>query len=71
MVIRRVTTLNKGKRTPGIDKKIFVTDNQKGKLVQKLRLDEKASPIKDVYIDKPGKTLCLLTRETGLSDNVN
>ena len=55
MSVRRVTTLNKGKRTPGIDKKIFVTDNQKGKLVQKLRLDGKASPIKRVYIEKPGK----------------
>ena len=55
MAVRRVTTLNKGKRTPGIDKKIFVTDDQKGKLVQKLRLDGKASPIKRVYIDKPEK----------------
>ena len=55
MAVRRVTTLNKGKRTPGIDKKIFVTDNQKGKVVQKLRLDGKASPIKRVYIEKPGK----------------
>ena len=55
MAVRRVTTLNKGKRTPGIDKKIFVTDNQKGKLVQKLRLDGKAPPIKRMYIEKPGK----------------
>lgn len=55
MAVRRVTTLNKGKRTPGIDKKIFVTDNQKGKLVQKLRLDGKASAIPHVYIEKPGK----------------
>ncbi len=55
MAVRRVTTLNKGKRTPGIDKKIFVTDNQKGKLVQKLRLDGKALPIRRVYIQKPGK----------------
>jgi RNA-directed DNA polymerase len=55
MAVRRVTTLNKGKRTPGIDNKIFVTDSQKGQLVQKLRLDGKASPIKRVYIDKPGK----------------
>lgn len=55
MSVRRVTTLNKGKRTPGIDKKIFTTDEQKGELVQKLRLDGKAQPIKRVYIDKPGK----------------
>ena len=55
MAVRRVTTLNKGKRTPGIDKKVFVTDDQKGKLTQKLRLNGKASPIKRVYIEKPGK----------------
>lgn len=55
MAVRRVTTLNKGKRIPGIDKTIFVTDNQKGKLVQNLRLNGKASPIKLMYIDKPGK----------------
>lgn len=52
MAVRRVTTLNKGKKIPRIDKKIFVTDNQKGKLVQKLKLNGKASPIKRVYIDK-------------------
>jgi RNA-directed DNA polymerase len=56
LAVRRVTTLNKGKRTPGIDKKIFVTNEQKGKLVEKLRLNGKAMPIKRVYIDKPGKT---------------
>lgn len=52
IAVRQVTTLNKSKRTPGIDKKIFVTDNQKGELVKKLRLDGKASPIKRVGIDK-------------------
>ena len=55
MAVRRVTTLNRGHKTPGLDHKTYVTDNQKGKLVQKLRLDGKAMPIKRVYIDKPGK----------------
>lgn len=55
MAVQQVTTLNKGKRTTGRDKKIFVTDNQKGKLVQKLRLDGKASPIRRVDFQKPGK----------------
>ena len=55
MAVQRVTTLNKGKRTLGIDKNIFVTDNQKGKLVQKLRLDRKVSPSKRVYTNKPKK----------------
>lgn len=47
MAVKRVTT--------GINKKIFVTDNQKGKLVQKLRLDGKALPSRPVYTNKPGK----------------
>jgi RNA-directed DNA polymerase len=44
--VKRVTTLNNSEKTPGINKKRFVTDNQKGKLVQKLRLDVKVAPIK-------------------------
>ena len=44
VAVRRVTTLNKG-----------VTDLQKGKLVERLRLDGKALPIRRVYIDKPSK----------------
>ena len=55
MAVRQVTTLNEGRKAPGIDKKIFLTDNQKGKLVQKLRLDGKVSSSKCVHIDKPGK----------------
>jgi len=53
--VKRVTTLNNGEKTPGINKKRFVTDNQKGKLVQKLRLDGKALSIKYVCIKKPGQ----------------
>ena len=55
VAVRRVTTLNKGKTTPGVDKQVFTTDLQKEKLVRKLRLDGKALPIRRVYIDKPGK----------------
>jgi RNA-directed DNA polymerase len=39
VAVRRVTTLNKGRKTPGVDKQVVVTDKQKVKLVQKLRLD--------------------------------
>jgi RNA-directed DNA polymerase len=53
VAVRRVTTLNKGKETAGVDKKIFITDSQKVKLVNKLRLDGKASPIRRVHIPKP------------------
>jgi RNA-directed DNA polymerase len=55
VAVRRVTTLNKGKTTPGVEKQVFTTDLQKEKLVRKLRLDGKALPIRRVYIDKPGK----------------
>ena len=57
MSVRQVTTLNKNKRTPGIDRKIFVTENQKGKLVQKLRLDGKRAPILSGYINEPRKKI--------------
>jgi len=54
VAVRRVTTLNKGKKTPGVDKQVFVTDLQKGKLVKRLRLGGK--PIWRVWIDKLGKS---------------
>jgi RNA-directed DNA polymerase len=53
--VRRVTTLNKSKNTPGVDRQIYVTDIEKIDLVKRLRLDGKASPIQRVYIPKPGK----------------
>lgn len=56
IAVRRVTTLNKGKKTPGVDKQIFVTDIEKIKLVKQLRLDGKALPIRRVYVPKPGKS---------------
>ena len=55
IAVRRVTTLNKGKTTPGIDGQIYVTDIEKIKLVKQLRLDGKALPIRRAYIPKPGK----------------
>jgi RNA-directed DNA polymerase len=55
IVVRRVTTLNKVKTTPGFDGQIYVTDIEKIKLVKRLRLDGKALPIRRAYIPKPGK----------------
>ena len=37
VAVRRVTTLNRGKTTPGVDKQIFTIDLQKEKLAKKLR----------------------------------
>jgi group II intron reverse transcriptase/maturase len=53
--VRRVTTLNKGKNTPGVDNKVYVTDEKKMALVKSLRVDGKALPIRRVFIPKPGK----------------
>ena len=54
MAIKQVTTLNKVKKIPEVGKKRF-TDNEKSKLVQKLRLDGKVLTIKSVYFGKPEK----------------
>ena len=56
IAVRRVTTLNKGKNTPGIDKILYVTDNEKIKLVKQLRLDGKSLPIRRVFVPKKGKS---------------
>lgn len=55
LAVRQVTTLNKGKRTPGVDKRVYDTPKAKMKLVSNLKLDGKASRIKRVEIPKPGR----------------
>lgn len=55
LAVRRVTTENRGKRTAGIDNKHYYSNDNKIKLVRRLRIDGKASPIKRIYIPKPGK----------------
>jgi RNA-directed DNA polymerase len=52
----RVTTLNKGKKTAGIDKKIILESEEKFQLAKSLSLDGQASPIRRVWIPKAGKT---------------
>nr|QUO99051.1 hypothetical protein [Oedogonium sp. 260-2_chl] len=56
IAVRQVTTLNKGKNTPGIDKQIITTPEQKMQLVESLKIDGKSSPIRRVWIPKPGRT---------------
>lgn len=51
----QVTTLNKGKKTAGVDKQIFVKDSEKLHLALNLSLNGKACPIRRVWIPKPGK----------------
>lgn len=51
----RVTTLNKGRKTAGIDKRILSKSEEKLALALSLSLDGKAQPIRRVWIPKPGK----------------
>lgn len=50
--VRRVTSYNTGKKTPGMDGKLYTTSTDKILLVNKLRIDGKADIIKRVYIPK-------------------
>ncbi|WP_255336933.1 reverse transcriptase N-terminal domain-containing protein [Methanosarcina sp. KYL-1] len=55
LAVRRVTQ-NKGKRTPGIDGKIWLTPSSKMKAVLSLTgKGYKAKPLKRFFINKPGK----------------
>lgn len=51
-----VTTLNKGKRTAGIDKQKATSSEEKLLLARNLRLNGKANKIQRVWIPKPEKT---------------
>ena len=53
--IKRVTELNRGRKTPGVDRKIIVNNNEKIELLKNLTLDGKAKPIRRTYVPKPGK----------------
>lgn len=53
--VLQVCTLNKGRRTAGIDRIVYISDKDKLRLAYSLRLDGKAKPIRRVMIPKPGK----------------
>ena len=56
LAVHRVTSENKGKRTPGIDKQVAKTNRSKERLVKGLNLDGKAYPVRQVMVPKPGRT---------------
>lgn len=56
LAVRTVTTLNKGRRSVGIDKVKVTTPQAKLHLALNLSLDGQAKPIRRVWIPKPGKT---------------
>jgi RNA-directed DNA polymerase len=53
--VRKVTQDNTGNKTPGVDGKIILKDEQRMELVNKLNLTDTVMPIRRVWIDKPGK----------------
>lgn len=55
LAVRRVSQDNQGKKTAGVDGVKSLTPTQRIQLVQRLKLDDKAKPIRRVYIPKPGK----------------
>lgn len=56
LAVQQVTTLNRGKKTAGVDRVSGLSDKQKMALACSLCLDGKASSIRRVWIPKPGKT---------------
>lgn len=55
LAVRQVTTLNKGKSTAGVDKIVVMTAEERANLALSLELDGYATPIRRVWIPKPGK----------------
>ena len=67
LAVYKVTTENKGKRTPGIDIYVASTHKQKMACAKKLRLDDKSlKTIRRVWIAKPGKPENKTFRHTNL-----
>ena len=53
--VRRVTQDNQGSKTAGVDGVKNLTPKQRFKLVDKISLGSKSSPVRRVWIPKPGK----------------
>lgn len=56
VAVHTVTTLNKGRKTAGLDKQKISSSQEKLELAQNLRLNGKAYLVRRVWIPKPGKT---------------
>nr|AYQ94848.1 hypothetical protein [Microspora sp. UTEX LB472] len=54
--VRRVTQDNKGKKTAGIDKVKLVPPEQRFALAKSLKIPSETSPVRRVWIPKPGKS---------------
>jgi RNA-directed DNA polymerase len=56
LAVRRVTQINKGKKTAGVDGVKSLSQTQRLKLANGLNLNEKSKPVRRIWIPKPGKT---------------
>jgi RNA-directed DNA polymerase len=56
LAVRKVTQDNQGKKTPGVDGVANLTPPERLELVQHLHLKDTASPVRRVYLPKPGTT---------------
>ena len=56
LAVRRVTQINKGKKTAGVDGVKSLSSTQRLKLANELNLSEKSKPVRRIWIPKPGKT---------------
>jgi len=55
IAVQQITTLNKGKNTPGVDGFVTTKPSMKLTLAKNLQINGKASPVRRVWITKPGK----------------
>ena len=56
LAVLQVSSLNQGRKTPGVDKKVATTGDEKLKIVKSLRLNGNAQPIRRVWIDNRATT---------------
>lgn len=56
LAVRRVTQINKGKKTAGIDGVKSLSPVQRLRLANELNLSEKSKPVRRIWIPKPGKS---------------
>eukprot|EP00210_Caulerpa_lentillifera_P009609 g9166.t1 len=56
LAVRRVTTENKGKNTPGVDLQTYNSPKSKAQLVRSLKVDGRYAPIRRIMIPKPGRS---------------
>ena len=56
LAVKQITQINKGRKTPDVDRAVIVSPKEKYKLALTLKISDFASPIRRLHISKPGKT---------------